>query len=99
MKVQIGRQREPAHLPLHRRPTRKQLPGPAKGHRQGKYTVLRVSQLDIPSLEQGGGVKGGRRPALTRLGPRPASYQRGLTARPWTEGMLRREQRERMGLD
>lgn len=60
MKVQKGRQREPAHLPLHRRPTRRQLPGPAKGHRQGKYTILRVSQVDVPSLEQGGGVTDGR---------------------------------------
>lgn len=60
MKVQKGRQRELAHLPLHRRPTRRQLSGPAKGHRQGKYTILGVSQVDIPSLEWGGGVKYGR---------------------------------------
>lgn len=60
MKVQKGRQRELAHLPLHRRLTRRQLPGPAKGHRQGKYTVLTVSQVDIPSLEQEGGVKDSR---------------------------------------
>lgn len=37
-------------------------------------------------------------PELTRLGPRPTSYQGGLTARQWAEWMLRRGQCDRMGL-
>lgn len=36
-------------------------------------------------------------PELTRLGPRPTSYLGGLTARPWTEWMLRRGPHDRMG--
>lgn len=51
MKVQKGSQREPAHLPLHRRPTRRQLPGPAKGHRQElwwrRWWRWPVAQLEV----------------------------------------------------
>lgn len=51
MKVQKGRQRELAHLPLHRRPTRRQLSGPAKGHRQELWWRRRwqwpVAQLEV----------------------------------------------------